>query len=63
MELLTKIKEFGAGYKTYIAAAGFLLLAAHQGYEGNADKAMEYVTAAMAIVGLRHALTRKETPP
>lgn len=63
MEWLTKANEFAKGKKSYIAAFGFLCLAAYQAYEGNADKAAEYVTAAMAIVGIRHALTRKETAP
>jgi alcohol dehydrogenase class IV len=63
-DTLAWLSQIGAGYKSYIAAAGFGLLALYHAIEGNTEKAAEFVTAALAVVGIRHALTAtKPTEP
>lgn len=49
-----------SGYKTYIAAAGFALLALVQFFDKNYDKAGEYLFLALAAAGLRHAIEKKQ---
>lgn len=45
------------GKKTYLAAAGFGLLAVYSFYEGDYVKAREYALAALAVFGLRNAIS------
>ena len=54
MELLSKLD----GYKTYIAAAGALALAWYYYTQGDTSHALEMVTFAMALFGLRSAINK-----
>lgn len=56
-DTLAWLAQLGSGYKTYIAAAGFVLLATYHGFEGHGDKVAECLTAALAVLGLRHAIS------
>lgn len=46
------------GYKSYLAAAGMLVLAAFQAYTGHYIQAAQLLLHAAAVVGLRHAIGR-----
>lgn len=47
------------GYKTYIAAAGFVLLAAYHAIEGDFEEASKYFAMALGFLGVRHAIAKK----
>lgn len=47
-----------AGYKTYLGAVGFAVLALYYAYEGLNDKAVEMLLAALGLVGLRSAVAK-----
>lgn len=48
------------GYKTYIGALGFGLIALYHLYLGQHDRAMEDVMAAIGLLGLRGAVAKVE---
>lgn len=48
----------GYKYKTYLAAAGFVLLALWQLYRQHYDQAYEALMLALAAAGLRHAIAK-----
>lgn len=50
------------GKKTYIAAAAFAVLAVIEYSSGNATQATAYLSAALAAVGIRHAIAKSGTP-
>lgn len=52
-----------AGYKTYLAAAGFVLVGLSQYTAGDYTGAYQSFAAALAAAGLRHALDRPAAPP
>ncbi len=52
-----------SGYKTYIAAAGLLGLAIYQASVGQFESAIQTGMAALATVGLRHAVSTSAATP
>ncbi len=44
------------GHKTYVAAAGFALLALYETLDGDYPRAGEYALLALGMLGLRHAM-------
>lgn len=52
-----------SGYKTYLAAAGLFGLALYQFSTGTYAEAWATLMAALAAVGLRHAVGRESPPP
>src|SRR3954447_26419538 len=49
-----------AGYKTYIAAAGFVGLAVYQLSQGEVNPALQSVLSALTAVGLRSAIAKAQ---
>ena len=49
-----------SGYKTYIAAAGLFGLAIYQFSQNDLPHGFETLMAALAAVGIRHAISKKE---
>lgn len=47
------------GWKTYLAAAGLFGLALYQFSVGEMTSALESAMAALAVFGVRHAMSRK----
>ena len=45
-----------SGWKTYLAAVGFLIVAGYYAYQGQHEKAVEMFLLAMTAAGLRHAV-------
>ncbi len=52
-----------SGYKTYIAAAGLLGLAVYQASQADYASAYQSFMAALAAVGLRHAIAKTVPSP
>lgn len=51
-----------SGWKSYVAAAAMAILAAwyfSKGDKGDSARGMEMLLAAMAVVGIRHAIQTK----
>jgi hypothetical protein len=46
------------GFKTYLAAVGLVGLAVYQVSQGQLDQAFQALCAALAAVGLRHAIQK-----
>lgn len=46
-----------SGYKSYLAAAGFFLLACVLAGKGQYEQAVQVGLAALAVLGLRHAIS------
>ena len=49
--------KYLTGWKSYVGAAGFLALAVFYYLNGQPEKAMEMVLAALGLLGLRHAIS------
>ncbi len=47
-----------SGYKTYLAAVGLLGLAVYQASQSQFEPAFQSLLAALAAVGLRHAVAK-----
>ncbi|MCC6421620.1 MAG: hypothetical protein IT429_25655 [Gemmataceae bacterium] len=46
------------GAKTYVAAVGLIVMALVQACQGNYDLAAQSILAALAVLGVRHAIDR-----
>lgn len=51
--------ELVNGWKTYLAALGLVGLSLHQLSQGQYDQAIQSFLAALAALGLRHAIEKK----
>lgn len=58
MAAILGIFELVSGYKTYFAAAGLAGLAVYQVSQGDLTAAYQSVMAALATVGIRHAVAK-----
>jgi len=47
-----------SGYKTWIAVIGCLLLAVYYFINGDTQQAVQYLTAAFALLGIGHKLDK-----
>ena len=50
--------NFVNGYKTYLAAAGLVVLSIYQASTGNLEQASQTFLSATAAAGLRHAVSK-----
>jgi hypothetical protein len=46
------------GFKTYLAAAGFVGLAVYQVSQGQIDPSIQSALSALTAIGLRHAISK-----
>ena len=63
LPLLQSLADRLRGKKTYLAALLFVGLAGLSAYQGDTQKSGELLTAALATLGLRHAVSTSSTPP